>query len=568
MLNELRIKNLGVIEEAVIAPHAGFTVVTGETGAGKTMIVNGLSLLTGEKADPKLIRSGTSRALVEAEWIQPGTALEPLEEFGAEVEPLSEGTAAVLITRQLEASRSKLLIGGATIPLNQGVGLIGDWVTIHGQSEQVRLARPQRQRQMLDAWAGADLDDLLARYQQAYFEKRDLDAELLELTKQSATRLHELDMLRYGLADIAKVDPQPGEDQQLALEAKRLQSVDELQVAARAAAVALSGDVDSFADAGNALNLIEGARKALGKVDDPVLLELSARLGEASVGLTDISMALASYLDSLEADPIRLEWIASRRSELQQLTRKYGDNIDAVLAWADSAMQRVFELDSSDDRAAQIKERIAALDATANELAAQISKVRQTCGAQLAELVGTELAVLAMPAARLEFELTQLPQLNPWGRDQVQIMFAANSGSELGALAKFASGGELSRVRLALEVVLASRNDHESSYEQVFVFDEIDAGVGGAVALEIGRRLKRLAQSAQVIVVTHLAQVAAFADRHFFVSKADDQQVTKSQVNEVTGADRLDVLAQMMGGLDSASAIAHAQDLLQTALSG
>ncbi len=556
MLVELRIADLGVIGDAMIEPGPGFTAVTGETGAGKTMIVTGLALLAGAKADPRLVRNGAARALVEGRWRVDAAVAEPLAELGAEVED-----DEVLVSRHLGASRSRMAIGGAQVPLSTGAEVVGEWVTVHGQSEQLRLGTPERQLEVLDRYAGEALLAELGPYRADYAARRAAASELAELTTQSQARARELDLLHFGLDEIAKIDPQPGEDRALAAESLRLQAVDDLRQASHTALVALAGDEDSY-DAVDALSLAGAARKALAPaVDkDAGLAPIADELAGAVAGLADVASSLASYAAGLDADPLRLEWIAGRRAELAHLTRKYGDTVDDVLAWAADAVTRVTQLDAGDTRIEELRAVIERLDARLAAAAARISDLRRAAAHELAGLVASELTALAMPKARLSFELTPTDP-GPSGADSVNLLFSANPGSAPGPLGRVASGGELSRVRLALEVVLAT----EAS-GQTFVFDEVDAGVGGAVALEIGRRLALLARRCQVIVVTHLAQVAAFADRHYVVAKADDGSVTTSGVHLVEADDRVEVLARMMGGLDSTdSGLAHARELLASA---
>ncbi len=431
---------------------------------------------------------------------------------------------------------------------------------MHGQSEQLRLGTPERQLQVLDRYAGAELAAELEPYRTDYAARRAAAAELAELTTRSQARARELDLLRFGLDEITRADPQPAEDEALAAEALRLQAVDDLRLAAHTALTALAGDEDAY-DGADALALAGAARKALAPAveKDAGLAPIAEELAGAAAALADVASSLASYSAGLDADPLRLEWIAGRRAELAHLTRKYGDSVDEVLAWAARAVQRVSDLDAGDDRIGVLRAEVASLDERLAAAAGRITALRTAAASDLAGLVATELSALAMPKARLVFELGPV-ELGPHGADQVSLLFSANPGSEPGPLGRVASGGELSRVRLALEVVLADQASGET-----FVFDEVDAGIGGAVALEIGRRLARLAERCQVVVVTHLAQVAAFADRHYVVAKADDGSVTTSSVRLVTDADRLDVLATMMGGLESSdSAVAHARELLQT----
>ncbi len=557
MLTELRIADLGVIAEAMLEPGPGFTAVTGETGAGKTMVVTGLSLLLGGRADSGLVRHGATRCVVEGVWTVDEAATDELTELGAETDD-----GELLVSRQVGRTRSRALLGGVAVPLGRAADVVTRWATIHGQSEQIRLGTADRQREVLDRYAGADHASLLVRHGEAHAERRQAAAELAELTGAARERARELDLLTFGLGEIAGVDPQPGEDVALAAEAQRLQAVDELRLAAHTAGVALSGDPEAWDDAPNVLGLLAVARKSLDAVasDDPELGPLAGRLAEASVLAADVAADLASYADRLEADPARLEWIAERRSALQQLLRKYGASVTEVLQWAADAAARSGVLAASDDRIAALEERIAVLDGELGRTSAAITAGRAAAASELAGRVRAELAALAMPHARIEFELAPAP-IGPHGADQVTLMFTANPGSSPAPLARAVSGGELSRVRLALEVVLAS-----GASGQTFVFDEVDAGVGGAVALEIGRRLARLAEHAQVIVVTHLAQVAAFADDHFVVAKASDGQVTTSGITRVDGAARLDELARMMAGLEgSANAHAHAAELLSAA---
>lgn len=559
MLTDLRIADLGVIGEASIELGPGFTVVTGETGAGKTMIVSGLALLAGAKAAPSLVRTGAQRALIEGRWQLSEADAEAVAELGAEIDD-----GEVLVSRHLATSRSRLSLGGAQVPLGVGAELVGEWITIHGQSEQLRLGSAERQLQVLDRFAGEALATELVGYRADFAERKRLVAELHELTTQSQERARELDLLRFGLEEIAKVDPQPGEDIALATEANRLQAVDDLRQAVAIATTALAGDDEDFTASADALTLTGAARKALEAVTDrdPELVPIAEELAGASAALADAASSLSSYLAGLDADPLRLEWIAGRRAELAHLTRKYGDSVDEVLAWAEQSAQRATLLDAGDARIEQLQSQVVVLDERLAAAAARMRALRENAATELASRVATELRALAMPKARLIFELKPV-ELGPQGADQANLLFSANPGSVPGPLGKVASGGELSRVRLALEVVLAGETTGET-----FVFDEVDAGVGGAVALEIGRRLARLSKTSQVIVVTHLAQVAAFADRHVQVSKADDGSVTTSGVRIVDGEERVEVLAQMMGGLDSSeSSLAHARELLESARS-
>lgn len=555
MITELRIEDLGVIDDATLELDAGFTAVTGETGAGKTMVVSGLSLLLGGRGDPRAIRVGADRARVEGRFTLPDGPVDPrLAELGAELDE-----DELLVARTLIAQgRTRCRLGGTQVPVAVCAEVVSRLVTIHGQSEQVRLASPERQREILDAFA--DVADDLDRYHDAWERRRQAAAELDQLRSDARSRAREVDLLRYGLDEISAVGPQPGEGERLAAEAQRLQAVDDLRLAAHTAGQALSGD-DEDPSAG-ALTGAATARRALedGAAADEALTAYAERAAEIAALVGDLAADLSGYLADLDADPNRLEAIAERRAALGTLTRKYGTTCDEVLAWGADAADRLAQLEGSDDRIEDLAETVAALDTELAERAAGLTTARTAAAATLVERVVIELADLALPHARLEFAVTALDHLGSHGADRVELLFTANPGSEPRPLGKVASGGELSRVRLALEVVLAG------SGEATLVFDEVDAGVGGRVAVEIGRRLASLARHAQVIVVTHLAQVAAFADRHWVVVKADDGQVTTSGVTEVTGEDRTSELARMMGGLDTTdAAAAHAGELLELA---
>jgi len=564
MLTYLRIRDLGVIGDALLDPAPGLTVVTGETGAGKTLVVTGLGLLMGQKADAGLVRQGCDRAVVEGSFMGVGQVTGRLEQLGAELDDDS-GVPELLVSRQISAQgRARAGIGGMQVPVTALADVVGELATIHGQSEQVRLATPERQREVLDRAAGDGMTELMDGYRRDYGRRRAAIAERDELVTQSQARAREADMLRFGMGEIETVAPQPGEDVSLALEARRLQAVDDLRALAALADSALSGSDD--AEVLGAVGLTGQARKTLEALglQDQSAAGLAKQAVSALDEVSSLAAEVASYLASLEADPVRLEAVTARRAELQGLTRKYGTTVDEVLAWAQASAERLGALTNSDERIESLGDEIAGLDETLAAQAAQITAMRVAAADDLATTVRGELAALAMPHAVLEFRLQTLDELGPWGAESVQLYFTANAGSPPAPLSKVASGGELSRVRLALEVVLSAADAKQAS--MTFVFDEVDAGVGGAVGLEIGRRLARLSDSAQVIVVTHLAQVAAWADRHFVVAKLDDGEITTADLREVREDERVREIARMMGGLpDSMAGLEHARDLLTAA---
>jgi DNA repair protein RecN (Recombination protein N) len=553
MLTTLRLTAFGVVDEAALDLGPGLTALTGETGAGKTMIVSGLGHLLGARGDAGIVRRGADKAVVEGRWEVPPPLAERVRDLGGDVDD------ELVALRQVSAQgRSRAVLGGAGVPLSALGDVLGELATIHGQSGQVRLSTPERQRELLDARARPEE---LPRYRADFAERRSAAQELARLEAEAMERAREADMLRFGLDEIAAVEPHPGEDEALAAEQAKLMDLDELRALAGAAHEALSGSEVDY-DAPSAVSLAGSARKSLDALAgrDDTARELSGRATELGMLAADLAADVAGYLADLVADPLRLQAIGERRAELAGLTRKYGATVDEVLAWAERSAARLGELVGTDERIVELRSRIAELDARLAADAAAITAARRQAATELAVAVKDELAALAMPHAELRFEVTDAA-LGPHGADRIELLFSANPGSEPAPLGKVASGGELSRVRLALEVVLA-----EGERGHTFVFDEVDAGVGGAVGLEIGRRLQRLAATSQVIVVTHLAQVAAFADHHFVIAKSSDGHLTTSGVRRLSDDERAAELARMMGGeARSEKGVQHAVELLERA---
>ncbi|WP_220093708.1 DNA repair protein RecN [Flexivirga caeni] len=559
MLRELRIQGLGVIDDALLELSPGFNVVTGETGAGKTMVVQGLGLLLGGRSDAGLVRGDAERAYVEGIVEVPADhpALERAADAGATVED------ELILARTVSGQgRSRAHVGGRTAPVAVLAELGELLVAVHGQADQWRLQRPEQHRIMLDDFGGKPVAAALAAYRALHATWQATRAELAELTDRARDRAQRLDLLTAALEDIERVDPVAGEDLELAAESDRLAHADALREAAGTAHDSLAGNEDSD-DAPNVLALVAQARQALaGSVDhDAALAGLDERLRELAVLAADVAGDLASYLADLEVDPARLEQVQVRRADLTALLRKYGESIDDVLVWSKAAALEAAELAGSDDRIEELRTHLAGLEPQLTAAATRLTAGRRKAARKLQQAVTEELAHLAMGSATLTVDVQTDPERRgPHGVDEVEILLAANPGAPPRSVAKAASGGELSRVMLALEVVTASGS------VPTFVFDEVDAGVGGAAALDIGARLARLAQGAQVIVVTHLAQVAAYADRQLVVHKSSDGHVTASDVTAVDGEDRLAELARMLGGVsDSTSARQHAQELLDGA---
>ncbi len=553
MLSHVRIANLGVIKEASLDLEPGMTVLTGETGAGKTMVVTSLGLLLGQRADSHLVGIHEKKTVVEGYFDGDFSFLNTDMEMADDEE--------LIISRQIGTqSRSRAFINGLGVPLTVLSDLTSQLATIHGQSGQIKLGEAERQRQLLDRAGGADHERRCYDYHELYEDTERLKRERDEIIAQAAQRAQEAEMLRFGIEQINDIEPLEGEDEQLKAEFHRLHALDQLRYHAHSALEALSGD-DSAAEGLAAISLI--ARACTDIADLASVDSKAASLNDQIIQLSDLIAELVSdltrYYDDLEADPARLEEINYRRSQLNKLIGRYGDTIDEVINWASNAQKRLGELNNDNQTIDKLTARIDENEKRLNHYAEQISQSRREAAERLGDQVHRELSALAMPHARICFELNHLDSLGPWGAESVHLTFAANAGSTPAPLTKVASGGELSRVRLALEVILNDEtNDH------LLVFDEVDAGIGGAVALEVGRRLQRLARHQQIIVVTHLAQVAAFADAHWKVEKSDDGQVTTSQVKRLEAEERIEELARMMGGDSStSSALAHARDLLE-----
>jgi DNA repair protein RecN (Recombination protein N) len=564
VIEEISIRDLGVIGEARLPLGPGFTALTGETGAGKTMVVTALGLLLGERADVGAIRSGSGQTVVEGHWEvdAEGPVAGRVRDAGGDLDAAADGRAHLILGRSVSTEgRSRAVVGGRAAPVGVLTEIGAQLVVVHGQSEQIRLRSPAAQREALDRFAGEALATVLAEYQEA-FRRWQLDqGELDVLVAERDRRAREAEELRIAMAEIEAAAPQRGEDDRLAEQAERLTNLEDLRIAATDAREAISSQIgDGTPDAAA---LVDGARRALDRVvaHDPALLPIAESLASASFALAEVSGDLSRYLGSLDAEGAReLETIQERRAALSALVRRYGPTLDDVIDYLETGSTRLFELDGDADRIAALEGEVDAGRIRVEELAGRLTELRRDAAARLQGAVTAELAALAMPDARLVIEVAER-DLGLTGRDQVALLLRPHAGAEPRPIGKGASGGELSRVMLAIEVVLAA-----SDPVPTFVFDEVDAGVGGASAIEIGRRLARLAASAQVIVITHLAQVAAFATNHLRVVKGGDGSVTASSVARLEGDDRVAEMARLLSGLpDSESGLAHARELLELA---
>jgi DNA repair protein RecN (Recombination protein N) len=563
VIEEIAIRDLGVIGRATLPLGPGFTAVTGETGAGKTMVVTALGLLLGQRAESGIVRSGSAQAVVDGRWVVPadGAVVERVRDAGGDVDD-----GELFLSRVVSAEgRSRAVVGGRSAP----IGVLGDLadhlVVVHGQSEQIRLKSAQAQRAAVDAHGGAPLAAAAASYRAAFEAWTAARDELAEITRDRDERRAEADALRAAIDEIEAAAPVAGELDELDATADRLSNSEDLRLAAGLAHEILSTDaVDGTRDV---ISLVEEARRQVERVapHDPALAPIADLLAEVSVQVSESSSRLSSYLGGLDADAAGdLEAVQTRRAELSSLLRKHGPGLDDVLRLLDEGSRRLVELDGDDDRLASLDDEVAQFRAEAESRAGVLSDLRRASGADLSERVSAELSALAMAGAEIVVEVTPRDELGSTGADVVSLLLRPHRGSEPRPLGKGASGGELSRVMLALEVVMAGSSDVPT-----FVFDEVDAGVGGSAAIEIGRRLAALSERAQVIVVTHLAQVAAFATNHLRVVKDASGEVTASSVQQLEGDERVAEMARLLSGLpDSASGLDHARELLELAAAG
>ena len=580
MLTEIRIESLGAISVATAEFDRGLTVLTGETGTGKTMVVTGLHLLGGARADATRVRSGADRAVVEGRFattdLDDAVAAQLDEMLDASGAERDEDGSVIALRSVSRDGPSRAYLGGRSVPAKSLSGFTTELLTLHGQNDQLRLMRPEEQRGALDRFAAAG--PTCERYRKLRDAWMSARRDLIDRRNRARELAQEADRLQFALNEIDSVDPQPGEDDALVTDIVRLSELDTLREAAVGARAALSGTLDDADGSGlSATDSLGRARAALESTDDAKLQALAEQIGEALTVVVDAGRELGDYLEELPVDASALESKLARQAQLRTLTRKYAADIDGVLRWAAGSRERLAQLDVSEEGLAALQRRVDELTHELAQAAIDLSKVRRKAGKRLAKEVTTELSALAMADAEFTIGVTtdlvtgqddpaaltlpsgELARAGGDGIDQVEFGFAAHRGMTVLPLAKSASGGELSRVMLALEVVLAA-----SAAGTTMVFDEVDAGVGGWAAVQIGRRLARLARTHQVIVVTHLPQVAAYADVHLVVHNAGPKGA--SGVRRLTGDERVAELARMLAGLgESDSGRAHARELLDAA---
>lgn len=571
MIETISIENLGVIAQAELPLGPGLTALTGETGAGKTMVLTSLKLLLGSKADPAIVRAGTERCVVEGAFAleEDAKCIQIAQEAGCEIED-----DLLLASRVVPATgRSRAHLGGRAVPASV-LGQVGSrLVSIHGQADQLRLRTATAQRRALDAVGGSEYEQLCRQYSSCYRAWNQARQDLETWREQALAREGEIAGLRHALEQLEALDPKPGEDQALAEEASRLENLDLLRSGAAQAANAISGD-ELNDDVANVIALVSVARRALENAadHDPRLASLMPRLNEVAALTSDLAMELTDYLADLDADPDRLAWVHERREQLRRGCLEIGGlgqvfaNVDELLAFGQQAAARLAQLDGPLDREAELAAEVERTGKELKTVAKRLSQARTKLAKLLSQQVSAELEGLMMRGAKLQVRLNPLEQPGPTGMEEVELLLRAHPGAAALPLEKGASGGELSRIMLALEVVLAQ---HTATKRHTFVFDEIDAGVGGRAAVEIGRRLAALARHHQVIVVTHLAQVAAWAQTQLVVVKQVGQasnEATTTAVETVSGPERVRELARMLSGQsDSQTALRHAEELLEQA---
>lgn len=571
MIEIISIENLGVIAQAELPLGPGLTALTGETGAGKTMVLTSLKLLLGSKADPAIVRAGTQRCVVEGAFAleEDAKCIQIAQEAGCEIED-----DLLLASRVVPATgRSRAHLGGRAVPASV-LGQVGSrLVSIHGQADQLRLRTAAAQRRALDAVGGSEHEQLCRQYSSCYRAWNQARQDLETWREQALAREGEIAGLRHALEQLEALDPKPGEDQALAEEASRLENLDLLRSGAAEAANAISGD-ELNDDVANVIALVSVARRSLENAadHDSRLACLMPRLNEVAALTSDLAMELTDYLADLDADPDRLAWVHERREQLRRGCLEIGGlgqvfaNVDELLAFGQHSAARLAQLDGPLDREAELAAEVERTGKELKTVAKRLSQARTKLAKLLSQQVSAELEGLMMRGAKLQVRLNPLEQPGPTGMEEVELLLRAHPGAAALPLEKGASGGELSRIMLALEVVLAQ---HTATKRHTFVFDEIDAGVGGRAAVEIGRRLAALACHHQVIVVTHLAQVAAWAQTQLVVVKQVGQasnEATTTAVETVEGPERVRELARMLSGQsDSQTALRHAEELLEQA---
>lgn len=567
-LEEITIRSIGVIEHSTLEISPGLTVLTGETGAGKTMILTALNLILGGKSDSSLVRTGSERLIASGRFSVPLELAESFEEAGLQVED-----GELILTRTVNADgKSKATSNSISVPASALISASENLVEVHAQAANLNMTKAVKQRELLDRFAGAKLRTSLKQYQEHLRAYHDLKSRIAAMKKSIDSRDAQLQELREFVQTMTKLKAVRNEVADISMEIARLSNVEELRISTQMASSAIE-DEDS-----GSLTTLGVARKSLdsSRNKDPEVEEIYQRISEAFFLVDDAKSVLSSYLSNLEADPSRLDYLNSRKAEINALIKKYGssqsvdEELNALIDRYEGSKNAIADLEGGDERLKELEIELTSFKKSLVKAAKDLTEIRNESAASLATQVTAEIQQLSMPHTSFhvviesaDYTFLKESDFTSLGCDEVSMLIQAHKNGPLVALAKGASGGEMSRVMLALEVVLASTHPVGT-----YVFDEVDAGVGGKAAIEVGRRLHALSKHAQVIVVTHLPQVAAWADSHFVVTKNSDGSVTESNVTKVRDNQRIEEIARMLAGMESStSAREHATELLELPLS-
>lgn len=566
MLEELEIHNLGPIRSALIAPAGGMTAITGETGAGKSMLLSAIRLISGGPSDGGRVSVGASEAWAQGvfEVASSPAAVAVAHEAGFEPED-----GELFLSRKVPASgRSRSMLSGRSVPRSVLGSIAAELVTIHGQADQLRIVSSARQREFLDRYAGDDV--ALVAYGKAWNALRAMDERLERLSSQESSMRQQADYLRESIERINRIDPQPGEMAELRARRDRIENAAEIAEGVNRALSALdASQVVDDVESSSATDLIDRASQALRAIHvDGVFSELADRLDSISTDLSDVVFTLSGEVDN-DLGMEDLDAINGRIHELDELVRRWGPELSDVIAWRDQAVFDLEDLDASPEKVSQLQAEREKLFGEALKAARVVSKRRVAAAKELAAKVTAELESLAMSGSKLEIRVSEREHLDASGADGIDFLFTPFPGSPQMPMGKSASGGELSRLMLALELVAAEKHvvAGGSVPPMTFIFDEVDAGVGGKTAVELGARLAKLAQSAQVIVVTHLPQVASWADEQYVVAKGEmDDGSIATTINQVRGEARVHEIARMLSGSESEASLEHAEELLKSSV--
>jgi len=566
-LEEISIRNLGIIDQSTLELGSGLNVLTGETGAGKTMILTALALVLGGKSDSALVRTGTERLTASAQFSLPAVTADLQEIAESSGTDISDGS--LILTRTVNSDgKSKAVAGGTTVPATTLANFADQLVEIHGQAANHQIVKAARQRELLDRYAGDKLSTALTSYQSVFVSYNDLKARIKAALDSASKRDREIGELEEFLQAWQKLKAVRGEYSEITNQIARLSSVEDLRAASAGANEALSDE------ASGALTVLGAARRFLdlAKGKDSKLDDIASSIAEGFYLIDDAARELSSYLTALEADPGKLDSLQSRKAEINSFLKRYGSSIAAdedlvaLAARAKGAKEAIADLNGGEDRIRELQTELAGIKKELLTKAKSLTEIRTAASLTLAKEVTTEIAALAMPHTVFSIAITNADyngslkesDFTILGCDEIAMQIQGHAGAPLIALGKGASGGEMSRIMLALEVVLAQTHPVGT-----YIFDEVDAGVGGKAAIEVGRRLAALAKHTQVIVVTHLPQVAAWADTHFVVKKSSDGSISQSDVTKLEDKARVEEIARMLAGLEgSASAQEHAAELL------